>query len=116
MDFLTVYAPANASATDVLYVPVPYRCVILSIDGSAAVDIGDNMEFTFYNGGVKQATFDLGADIAIGETGAATIDATTVFEKGEAIKINLPNATAAGEVIFVICLDPFLAGASERNS
>lgn len=110
MDLLTVYTAANTSAVDVLYVPVPCRCVINSIVGSASVDIGDSKEFTFYNGSTKQATFDLGDDISVGETGSATINATTIFEEGSAIKINIPQATAAGEVVFVIRLDPFLAG------
>lgn len=112
MDLLTVRADANTSAVDVLYVPVPYRCVINKIVGSVSVDIGDDKEFTFYNGSTKQATFDLGASISVGETGAATIDASTIFEAGTAIKINIPQATAAGEVCFVITLDPFLSGIS----
>ena len=113
MDSITVVVPIASDGTGVLYVPVPCRCVILRVDGAYNADIGDNMAISFKKGSTEVLEFDLGADISIGECGTGVLDATngqTIFDQGDTIKIDTPNATAAGTAVFHIWIDKYLSG------
>ncbi len=111
MDFITYSLVAAAGAAGTFYIPVPYRCVILSASVAANYEAGADTVVQLTNGSTEQATVTLASTSEAAVT-AMTISATTIFEAGTAIKVDCTDdaGSATGVINITIVIDPFLAG------
>jgi hypothetical protein len=110
MDFIN-HTIALADAPSTNYIVVPYRCVILGADCASDFEAGDDSTVVLYNDSTAQVSFALAAT-SLGVKCAGTLNATTIFEKGDLIKIVASDdaGSATGNVNITIKIDPFLSG------
>lgn len=118
MDFINHVHATAAAATSTSYIPVPFRCVLLGAYAVADYEAGNDTTIDLYNDSTKQIAIALSTTTTLADVVAGTVDNTTIFEEGEAIKVvaSSDEGSAHGNIAIVIKIDPFLAGASERNS
>ena len=111
MDFITYTCTAEAAAAIVRYIPVPYRCVILSATVVADYEAGADTIVKLTNGSTEQATVTL-AGTSLAAVTAMTLSATTIFDAGTAIKVDVSDdaGSATGTITIMIAIDPFLSG------
>ena len=114
MDFLTYTCTAEAAAAITRYIPVPYRCVILGAKCVADYEAGADTTVDLYNDTTKQVSMALDATTTLADVVDGTLDATTIFEEGSAIKVAVSDdaGSATGTITIMIQIDPFLAGVS----
>lgn len=112
MDFITYTLTAEAAAAITRYIPVPYRCVILGAKCVADYEAGADTTVDLYNGSTKQVSLALDSTTTLADVVTGTVDATTIFEAGTAIKLAISDdaGSATGTITVMIQIDPFLAG------
>lgn len=112
MDFLTYTCTAEAAAAITRYIPVPYRCVVLGAYCVADYEAGADTTVDLYNASTKQVSMVLDATTTLADVVTGTVDATTIFEAGTAIKVAVSDdaGSATGTITITIKIDPFLAG------
>lgn len=113
MGVLTTSVMSVSAGAAVTYLVAPCRLVLLGGYCICDDEVG-TIDLTVTNTDttpVVQMTFDLPATSAAIPT-EATVNNTSIFEEGDAIKFNVPAAGAVKQINFVIKYDPFLAGVS----
>lgn len=118
MDFINHIHTSAAAAITNSFIPAPFRCVLLGAYAVASYEAGNDTTVDIYNGTTKQIAIALSATTSLGDVAAGAVEATTIFEEGDPIKVAVSDdeGSAEGDIALVIKVDPFLAGASERNS
>ena len=114
MKFLTYTLTAAAGATATRYIPVPFRCVLLSGKCVADYEAGSDTTVVVSNDTTAQISFALDATTTLADVVTGTVNATTIFEAGAAIKIvaSEDEHEATGTITIMLVLDEFLSGVS----
>ena len=114
MKFLTYTVTAEAAAAVTAYIPVPYRCVIVGAKCVADYEAGADTTVDLYNDTTKQVSMALSATTTLADVVTGTVDATTIFEAGTAIKVAVSDdaGSATGTITITMEIDPFLSGVS----
>ena len=114
MQFLTYTCTAEAAAAITKYIVVPYRCVILGASCVADYEAGNDTTVDLYNASTKQVSMALSTGTTLAAVVTGTVDATTIFEAGTAIKVAVSDdaGAATGTITITITIDPFLSGVS----
>ena len=110
--FITYTLTAEAAAAITRYVVVPFRCVILSATAVADFEAGADTTATLTNGSTEQVAFVFDDTTTLADVVTGTISATTIFEAGSKIKIDVSDdaGSATGTITFTIMIDPTLSG------
>lgn len=93
-----------------IYVPLPSRCTIKSIQASPNADPGDAETITLKTGANTVGTLTFGTDIAAGATGTYAADSTygeTVFEADAVVSLTVSQLTAAATFNGYIEIDEY---------
>jgi len=114
MEVLTYVIESAAGATTTNYLPVPCRCVLLGAYAAADYEAGADTTVVLNNASTAQISFALDATTTLADVATGTVNATTIFEEGTAIKIVTSDdaGSAEGSINLTIMYDPFLAGVS----
>ena len=112
--YITYTFTAEAAAAVTKYIPVPFRCVILGAKCVADYEAGNDTTVDLYNSSTKQVSMALDTTTTLADVVTGTVDATNIFEDGEAIKLIASDdeASATGTITVIIAIDPFLSGVS----
>ena len=113
-EFITYTLTAEAAAAITRYIVVPYRCVILGATAVADYEAGADTAATLTNGSTEQIAFAFDTTTTLAAVCTGTVSATTIFEAGTAIKVDVSDdaGAATGTITFTIAIDPFLSGVS----
>jgi len=107
---LDVSFPVAISTATTFYTVVPCRCTITDIKLACSIDPGDDETFTVTSGGTSIGVVDMGSDIAAGDIGVYTTNATTgdtVLEAGATLKFVTTSMTAASHFAGYVEVDQY---------
>lgn len=118
MDFINHVHTSAAGAATTSFIPAPFTCVLLGAYAVADYEAGSDTTIDIYNGSTKQIGISLASGTSLGDVAAGSVEATNIFQEGDPIKVVVSDdeGAAEGNISLAIKIDPFLAGASERNS
>jgi len=101
----------SSSATADFYVPVPYACIIKTVQAAASADPGDAETITVAKASTTVGVLTYGSTIAAGALGTYAADSTggeTAFAAGDVVKLTISQLTAAATFVGYITVDPFV--------